>query len=161
MNAELTLYAGEIKTLIDKLTASLDGLDAEQLNWKPPVADANSIFVIVTHTLGNIRAWVLGICCGQPIDRDRPAEFASSGPNAAPLVERARELAREVEDALAGLDPSTLDDLREARQRLWGAGTAEPVTGRAAILHAIEHASEHLGHIGITKDLLARAGVSA
>jgi uncharacterized damage-inducible protein DinB len=112
--------------------------------------------VIATHTLGNVRAWVLGICCGQPIDRDRAAEFASSGEDAAPLIERARALGREIEAAFATLDAGSLDELREARQNLWGAGTTRPVTGREAILHALEHAANHIGHIEITRDL-ARA----
>lgn len=158
MNPDVRLYADELGRLIGKLVEALDGLSDDQLNWKPPIEEANSTFVLVTHTLGNIRAWVLGICCGQLIDRDRPAEFASHG-DASELVQRARALAHDVEEGLTTLEPSALDELREARQRLWGAGTVEPVTGRGAILHAIEHASEHLGHIGITKDLLAQADV--
>jgi uncharacterized damage-inducible protein DinB len=49
--------------------------------------------------------------------------------------------------------PESLDELREPRQQLWGAGTSQPVTGREAILHVISHAAEHVGHIGLTRDL--------
>jgi len=157
MNAELTLYLAELQRQLDKLCEAIEGLDAEQLNWKPPVDASNSIYVIATHTLGNVRGWVLGICCGQPIDRDRAAEFVSSGADAAPLVERARALGREIEAAFAALPVESLDELREARQNLWGAGTTRPVSGREAILHALEHAANHTGHIEITRDL-ARAG---
>jgi hypothetical protein len=156
MTPDIAMYNKELQRRIDRICAAVDGLTAQELNWRPPVPESNSVYVIATHTLGNIRAWVLGICCGQPIDRDRAAEFRSEGDDPGELIDRGRALQREVEDALSKLDASTLDDLREARQRLWGAGTAEPVTGREAILHAIEHAAEHLGHIGLTKDL-ARA----
>jgi len=153
MNPQLTLYLQELRRQLDKLCGAIDGLNAEQLNWKPPVEESNSIYVIATHTLGNMRGWVLGICCGQPIDRDRAAEFASSGADAAPLIERARTLRREIEAAFATLPVESLDELREARQNLWGAGTTRPVTGREAILHALEHAANHVGHIEITRDL--------
>ena len=156
MSPQLALYLQELQRQLDKLCGAIDGLDAEQLNWKPPVEGSNSCYVIATHTLGNVRAWVLGICCGQPIDRDRAAEFASSGEDAAPLMERGRALGREIEAAFATLDAGSLDELREARQNLWGAGTTRPVTGREAILHALEHAANHIGHIEITRDL-ARA----
>jgi hypothetical protein len=157
MNVQLTLYRQELQRQIDKLCAIIEGLSAEQLNWKPPVEESNSIYVLATHTLGNIRGWVLGICCGQPIDRDRAAEFVVSGPDAAPLIERAQALGRDIEAAFGTLDAASLDELREARQNLWGAGTTHPVSGREAILHALEHAANHIGHIEITRDL-ARAG---
>ena len=157
MNAQLSLYLTELQRQLDKLCEAIEGLSPEQLNWRPPVENSNSCFVIATHTLGNVRGWVLGICCGQPIDRDRAAEFASSGADAAPLIERARALGREIEAAFATLPVESLDELREARQNLWGAGTTRPVTGREAILHALKHAANHIGHMEITRDL-ARAG---
>lgn len=159
MNDELTLYATELQRQLDKLCQALDGLSAEQLNWRPPVPDANSIYVIVTHTLGNVRGWVLGICCGHPIDRDRAAEFTATGSDANDLIERTRGLLHEIEEAFAKLPAQSLSERREPRQSLWGAGTTDPVSGRGAILHAIEHAANHLGHIDVTRDLALAAKV--
>lgn len=150
------MYNKELQRRIERICVAIEGLTGEQLNWRPSIPDANSCYVIATHTLGNIRAWVLGICCGQEIERDRAAEFRAEGDDAAPIIERARALQQEIGEALAGLEPSTLDEVRPARQQLWGAGTAEPVTGREALLHAIEHAAQHLGQIELTRDL-ARA----
>jgi hypothetical protein len=158
--SEVDSYTKELRRLFDKLAVSLDGLSERQLNWHPPAAEANSIYAIATHTLGNARAWILGICCGQPIERDRPAEFRASGPEGALLVENSRALLEEIELSLRALAPDSLEQLREPRQQLWGAGTAEPVTGREAILHAISHAAEHVGHIGVTRDL-AKAAVES
>src|SRR3990170_727275 len=101
MNAELALYAAHLERSLDRLCSTIDGLSEAQLNWKPPAPEANSIYVIATHVLGNAEAWVLGIACGQPIDRDRPAEFRAAGPDAAPIVARARDLTRQIEEALA------------------------------------------------------------
>ena len=153
MNGELEQYIKELRKLFDKLCAALEGLSEQQLNWHPPAPDANSIFVIATHTLGNARAWILGICCGQPIERDRPAEFRASGADAGPLVASARALLGEIEAALGAIDPVSLGEPREARQQLRGAGTGGPVTGREALLHVIEHAATHLGQIELTRDL--------
>lgn len=158
MNADVALYNSELQRRIDKICGAIEGMTADQLNWRPSISDANSCYVIATHTLGNIRAWALGICCGHEIARDRPAEFRAEGHEAAPLIERARALKRAIEEALGALDPSTLDEERPARQELWGAGSARPVTGREALLHAIEHAAEHLGHIELTRDLAATQG---
>jgi uncharacterized damage-inducible protein DinB len=158
MTNELTLYLNQLKLSFERFCAVLEGLTEAQLNWKPAAAEANSIFVIATHVLGNAQGWVLGICCGQPIDRDREAEFRAAGPDAAPLIARARELYGQIERALAELDAASLDEMREARQRLWGAGTAEPVTGRQALMHAIDHFSIHTGQIQITRDLALAQG---
>ena len=160
MTGELALYAAELNRLLDGLIESIGGLDEAQLIWRPPAPDSNSCYVIATHVLGNLEAWVLGIACGQPIERDRPAEFKATGPNAAPIVTRARDLARRVEEALAALPPAALDEQRQPPKTLWGAGTPEPRTTREALMHVIEHAATHLGQIDITRDL-ARAGAES
>jgi hypothetical protein len=143
-----------LERLLWKLTESIEGLDEAQLNWRPDIPEANSIYVIATHMLGNAQGWVLGIACGEEIDRDRAAEFRASGADADALVARARDLSGRIQAALAALPEASLGEIRPARQNLWGAGTSEPVSSRFALVHAIEHASEHLGHIGVTLDLM-------
>jgi uncharacterized damage-inducible protein DinB len=150
-------YLTEIQRLLERLCGAIDGLSEEQLNWKPPIPDGNSIFVIATHTLGNVEAWVLGIACEHPIERDRAAEFRSTGSSAAPLIERAHELAQQLAQALNRLSAGDLDRIREASQSHWGVGVTRSITGREALLHVIGHAANHLGHIEVTRDLaLAR-----
>ena len=153
MASELDLYLAELHQLLDRLCQSVDGLSEAQLNWKPPAPEANSIYVIATHVLGNAEAWVLGIACGQPIQRDRPAEFRAAGPDAAPIIARARDLSRRIEEALAALDEAKVGELREAPPHLFGAGQPRSVTVREALMHVIEHASIHLGQIDVTRDL--------
>ena len=153
MASELDLYLAELHQLLDRLCQSVDGLSEAQLNWKPPAPEANSIYVIATHVLGNAEAWVLGIACGQPIERDRPAEFRAAGPDATPIVARARDLTRRIEKALAALDETKVGELREAPAQLFGAGQPRSVTVREALMHVVEHASIHLGQIDITRDL--------
>lgn len=155
---ELALYSNELNRLLDSLIDSIGGLDEVQLNWRPPAPDSNSCYVIATHVLGNLEAWVLGIACGQPIERDRPAEFAAAGPTVAPIAARARKLAGEFERALGELRVEALDEQRQPPKTLWGVGTPEPRSTREALMETIEHAAVHIGQIQITRDL-ALAGV--
>ena len=160
MPNELSLYRNELNRLLDSLIDSIEGLDEAQLNWRPPAPDANSCYVIATHVLGNLEAWVLGIACGRPIERDRPAEFAAAGPTVAPIAARAQELAGEFERALSELPTGALDEQRQPPKTLWGVGTPAPRTTREALMETIEHAAVHIGQIQITRDL-ARAGAGS
>ena len=156
MEAEIESYSRQIRSILERVCACLDGLSEAQLNWKPPIGGANSAYVIATHTLGNARAFLLGIACGQPLERDRPAEFRASGNDAAELTARARRLLDDIEAALAGLSPSALDRRLLPPQSLWGEGVPQEISVREAILHVVEHASIHLGQLQITRDLALR-----
>ena len=153
MNNELALYVDQLHRLFDRLEGGVRGLDETSLNWKPPVAEPNSIFVLATHIMGNAEGWILGIICGQHIPRDRDAEFVSAGSTAAPLLERAHELLPRIDAGLSALPDGAMDDMRDPTQALWGVGTTHPVSIREAIMHVIEHAAMHLGHIDMVKEL--------
>jgi uncharacterized damage-inducible protein DinB len=156
MNGEIETYSRYIRKQIADVHAALNGLNEAQLNQRPKVSSTNSGYVIATHVLGNARAWILGIACGQPLGRDRPAEFASRG-TYEELGEAASALSGEIEAALAGLHASTLGDLLTPSQELWGEGEAHEITRREALAHVLEHASMHLGQIQLTRDLVVRA----
>ena len=131
MNPEIETYSKYIRKQIVDIYAALDGLSEQQLNQRPDVPGANSGYVIATHVLGNVRAWILGIACGQPLSRDRPAEFASSGTYEV-LGEAASALSDEIGEALAGLDPSTLVIGSCRAQELWGEGEPHEIARREA-----------------------------
>ena len=69
-----TIRAG-FQDVHDKFREIVGGLDREALNWKPH-PDANSIAVLVTHTLGSERE-MLAAVRGVIVDRDRPSEFVA------------------------------------------------------------------------------------
>lgn len=149
---EPTIYSDYIRSLIDRLMALLEPLDEAQLNQQPPLPGANSPYVIATHVLGSARAWVLGIACGEPLRRDRPAEFRASGRREA-LVAQARSLSGEIDSALAALPPRELDRRLVPEQSLWGEGQAQEISVREALGHVVDHASIHLGQLQLTRDL--------
>ena len=153
MNPEIETYSTYIRKQIADVHAALKGLSEEQLNKQPDIPDANSGYVVATHVLGNVRAWVLRIVCGRPLRRDRPGEFASSG-TYDELGKAACALSGEIESALTALDPATLGDRSVPSQELWGEGEPHVTSRREALAHVLEHASMHLGQIQLTVDFV-------
>ena len=156
MDAEMETLSRQLQSLLARVCDCLEGLSEGQLNRRPPIEGANSAYVVAAHTLGNARAWVLGIACGQPVERDRPAEFRASGRDASDLAASAERLSQEIDAALATLAPSDLDRRLVPPQRLLGEGEPHEISVREALLHVVEHASIHLGQLQITRDLALR-----
>jgi len=153
MDTEIDTLSRQIQSLLSRVCDSLAGLSEAQINWRPPIAASNSAYAIAAHTLGNARACVLGIACGQPVQRDRPAEFRASGRDAAALLADATRLSPEIDAALSALVPSDLDRRLVPSPILWGEGEPLEISVREALLHVVEHASIHLGQIQIARDL--------
>lgn len=155
MNAEIETIAGRITAAIDELVQIARPLDAQCLNRAPDgVGGANSAFVIVTHVLGNVRAWVIGIVCEEPIGRDRASEFRSHG-SAEELRAASLTLVDDYLHALRKLDGSRLDDVILPRQELFGEGETRQMSRREALLHPLEHANIHLGQLQLTVSLVS------
>ena len=155
MEAEIEAYSQQIRSLLERVCACLEGLSEAQLNRRSTIEGANSAYVIAAHTLGNARTWVLGVACGQAIGRDRPAEFRSAG-SYAELATATRGLSSEIEVALAALAPSALERRFTPSQELWGEGEPYEISVRQALIEVVEHASIHLGQLHITRDLAIR-----
>ncbi len=156
MDAEVETYSRQIRSLLERVGACLEGLSEAQINWRPAIDGANSAYVIAAHTLGNARAWVLGIACGQPVGRDRPAEFRASGRDAADLLGAAQKLSGQIDAAMAALPGWALDRRLLPSRELWGEGQAQEISVREALVHVVEHASIHLGQLQVTRDLALR-----
>ena len=157
MDAEIEAYSRQIRSLLERVRASLDGLSEAQFNWRPPFDGANSSYVIAAHTLGNARVWVLGIACGRPMGRDRPAEFRAAGSHGQ-LADETAALSREIEEALDALPPSALERRLVPSPELWGEGEPHEISVRRALIEVVEHASIHLGELHLTRELALREG---
>jgi hypothetical protein len=157
---EIAAYIESIRDRLEQIGGVVHGMSADELNYRPPAQGANSAWVLAVHAVGNARAWALGIACGRPVRRDRPAEFASSGADAAALLDDIDRSSQEIRAALASLDPARLGVRLVPPKELWGEGEPHEISVRDAILQVVEHASMHLGHLQLTRDL-ARAGTAA
>jgi hypothetical protein len=118
------------------------------------VPATNSLYAIVMHVLGNAEENLLGTLCGQPVTRNRPTEFATSGKSAADARSQWAALRSRIERALSELPPDALDRERSHPRR--GA-----LTGRDVLSVVARHAAEHWGEAQLTRNLLQAAGGDA
>jgi hypothetical protein len=149
MNKEIEGYLAILEDLRGQVKKGLEGLDQEGLDWRPIPGkgdlSTNSLGGIATHLAGSETYLMKEIIAGQPIHRDREAEFVAKGAGASELQARLDGAAQATKVVLSSLPPSRLDEERKLRDR--------KVTVRWVILHVIEHAATHLGHIQLTRQL--------
>jgi hypothetical protein len=131
------------RSLHQDIRERLGGLDDEELNWRP-LPEANSIAVLVVHTLGSEREMLRAVR-RLATERDRPAEFMAQA-SAADLLALLDLADREWDAHGAAL---TADDLTELRPR----GDRPPKPGLEWLLTNYGHAREHLAQIDLTKQL--------
>ena len=148
---EVDIYWRRISDTVDELVACLEGLDSDSLNWSP-LDDANSLYVLATHTMGNVRHNFLNVLCGLPITRDRDAEFVARGASAAEIEARWDDLKDQISAAIEDLPDAELDRDKNHPHR-------GVITGRDVLVVVAGHAAEHYGQAQLTRDL-ARARLS-
>ncbi|HEY1456548.1 MAG TPA: DinB family protein [Candidatus Dormibacteraeota bacterium] len=119
------------------------GLDRGTLNWRP-LPRANSIAVLVTHTLGSEREAIRAVR-RVSADRDREAEFKAEA-EAEDLVALLDQADRDLDELLV---TATAADLSELRPR----GDRPPRPGLEWLISNYGHAREHLAQIELTKQI--------
>ncbi len=110
------------------------------MDWSPG-PDMNSPAVLLAHITGVLREG-MDIALGEPSGRVRAQEFQTQG---VPAAEMLRRLDAVIDYAHGALLRLGLEDLEKVRMDEDG-----PVTCGWALLHALEHAYLHLGHLQIT-----------
>ncbi len=118
------------------------GMDHGTLNWKP-LPQANSVAVLVVHTLGSERELIQALR-SVAAERDRDAEFKAEMDSADLLA-----LVDDADRGLELLESLTASDLIEMRRR----GDRPPRPGLEWLLSNYGHAREHLAQIELTKQL--------
>lgn len=148
-------YAAAIDRICKDVLAQLQELPNATLNQSVPLEEANSLFALATHLISSTEFWVVQTATGRDVGRNRPAEFHASG-TYADLAARFAQVQSDVHAALDDIDEQTLDGppaSEAARTAGWWGGSW-PLTVRDCVLHAVEHAALHLGHIQITRQVL-------
>ena len=82
-----------------------------------------------------------------------PASSARPGSDAAALRERLAHLEAEMAEAIEALTPADLDRHFVPGKELWGENEPRDISVRSALVQVVEHASLHLGHLHLTRDL--------
>ena len=145
MNRETEAYLAFISRSLERIVATLDGLDADALTWRPAAEDANSLTAIAAHALANAEENVLGTLCGEEIPRERAGEFAA-GATADELSERWAALHERLSAAMGRVRAVDLSAERVHPRR-------GPLTGREVLIVAARHAAEHQGEAELTRHL--------
>ncbi len=148
MDTAIQLYTDQLKQLRTRLKEAVQGMSQEELNWAPAVPETNSPYVLAFHLPGSESMWFHQVIGGMEISRNREAEFTASG-GAAALIERIDKVAATSADVLGKLTAADLDQPHTNPSQ----PGSEPVTARWCIVHMIEHYSEHLGHLELTKQM--------
>ena len=144
MESLLKDYLELMNDVVTGFEQTISGLPSAGLNWKPG-DDTNSIAVLTVHTAGATKFLIGDIVLGEPIPRDRDKEFAAQGLAEADLKKHLSDLSAYLNETVPRM---TLEMLAEKRQI-----RATERTAGWALLHALDHAREHLGHVQLTRQL--------
>ena len=133
-----------LRNMHTKMRELIKGLDRDALSWKPH-SEANSIAVLITHTLLSERE-LLGAVRGVKVQRDRPSEFVSEA-DQDQLLEMLDQA-----DAWLSQQTETMSgrDLLAERPR----SDDSSQLGLVWLLISYGHAREHMAHMELTKQLL-------
>jgi len=137
---------------LDDLRKAVEGCTVDELNRRPIDADTNTLAVLVTHAMHSTRSWVsLATRAPLPV-RDRPAEFLVVVDDADAFMSWFDGIGGECRTLVDGEVDFHAGATGTAPWRTDGAD--EPVTSAWALLHALEHLREHVGHAQLTRQLL-------
>jgi hypothetical protein len=127
-----------------------DRLGDERINLRPHGDETNTVAALVTHCCGVTEFWLGHVALGRPSTRDRSSEFVATATVAELHALVDRTLATSVDD-LGRLEAGEGNDVHGGREHLLdGDGT-----DASAVLHVLEEAYQHLGHMELTADALA------
>jgi hypothetical protein len=133
-------YLERLEDLQHRLHRDVRDLPAEAMDWLPGPA-MNSVAVLLAHIVGVLQEGI-DIALGDPPGRVRAQEFQTRGVLSAEML---RRLDAVIDYARGALPRLGLEDLDQERKDEDGT-----VTCGWALLHALEHAYLHLGHVQLT-----------
>lgn len=133
-------YLERLEGLQHRLHQAVRDLPAEALDWSPG-PEMNSMAVLLAHITGVLHEGI-DLALDNPPSRVRAQEFQTHGVSSTEML---RRLDAVIDYARAALPRLGLADLAQARQDEDGT-----ITCGWALLHALEHAYLHLGHIQVT-----------
>ncbi len=146
-------YLDRLEALHATAKEAAQDLDQDALDTSIGMA-TSSISELLAHIAGSETFWIGDMAGGIPSGRVRDEEFETKSVPAADLFARldaSLDLARRVLDGL------TLDDLSRTRPH---PGSGRPYTVAWSLLHALEHAALHVGHLEVTRDILTKSAAN-
>lgn len=139
-------YYERLAILHDGLDAALEDLPDEALDYVPG-PEMNSLGVLATYVAAAERYWIAAVAGGEPTDRVREREFEVRGQDAGTLRALLRDTLAHSQRVLARLRTDELDQPRRSPRHV------QPYTLANALLHALDHTAEHMGHMQMVRQL--------
>ncbi len=146
MTGETRSLAIVLERIVRNALAQFRDISDTDLNRPLELPESNTALVLATHLIGSVEYWVLQQAGGQDVHRERSAEFRATG-TAAELITRYERWLTAMQQLFQTLPEDRLDQPA-------GVSYDEPITVRDALLHAVEHAALHQGHLELTRQLL-------
>lgn len=156
MEISVDAVASYVDQALDAMTGIVLGLGDGAANRRPRLPGANSPYALLRHCLGVMDYWAGHVVAGREVQRDRAAEFTSSGP-VAELAAAAQEAKRQFRADIAAADPAAPP---RGTHPAHGPGTLHMTSQGHALLHVLQELCQHLGQLEITRDLI-EAGTGA
>ena len=152
MTDSITLSARFVlKESLAELRLAVEGVPAEALNWKPGGEETNSIAVLATHVLHSTRSWLSVAVAGTELGgRDR--EFLTTEDDPGALLRLVDEMSAECTVLLRDAGDVDWSATRKIDALAWDPDVKE-VPAAWALLHALEHLGQHVGHCSLTRQL--------
>ncbi len=150
MNPDIQTYFDQITGAVERILAAGAGMNSEMLNQSPVPGEANSIYVLSTHIMGNLRQGIVSLFGGAEDNRDRDSEFVARGDSIDDLNAAWAELKPRIHATMSKLTPEILEQPMEHPRR-------GPMNGWAILLNTATHAAEHAGHAELTRQILMSA----
>jgi len=139
-----------IDDALDQMVAIVVDLGDEKANLRLDVPGSNSPYAILTHCLGVMEFWGGCRIRGRRFERDRAAEFVSSG-SVSELADRAVLARRKLASDLEGIDAS---DKPEGEIPEYDLELPLGKTKGGVLVHIYEELAQHRGQMEVTRDLI-------
>ena len=141
------LIERHLRPMLDIVVALGDDL----ANTAPDLPGANTPFQLVFHSCGMLEWWTREAVLGEPVGRDRDAEFTAKG-SIDDLRMRVEQVVWQLQEDLGRM---VLDaPLRGEHADYTGTPIAASTQG--ALLHVLEELAQHHGQLELTRDMLLR-----
>ena len=145
-------FWGTLSASLDRLESVMADCSIEELNWRPPAPETNSIQVLGVHSLGHLRQGIVGVLGEGLQERDRESEFRAVATVDTVPIPDWKTTRQEMQAVLQLLEPDVLS-------RVYTSINRSPMTGMEMLLMMIRHTALHEGHAELTRDL-AKAALS-
>jgi uncharacterized damage-inducible protein DinB len=148
MDPQVRPFVLSLERLHHDLFEAVEPLTDREVNWAHPQL-SNTIGILLRHTAGSERHWIIEVVGGRKVPRDRDAEFGHERLSKDAVVSDLRAAYNDVRAVLETLRAEDLTREVEIHAR----GERRMLPGGFALLHSLQHTSYHLGQIQLFKKL--------